>query len=172
MVSNASELLPLPLKPVMTVSLSRGIVTSMFLRLCSRAPRTTRASSDTGRDRARGRGGTRESCPPPGLDTSRRIGKSSGHGGEVADASGERTDVVVVLTTVGSEDAAAAFVGALLEQRLVACGGGGADAVGGGTGVVVVVTRVGREDAAAAFVGALLEQRLVACGTVLPAARS
>src|SRR5215467_296824 len=37
MVSNASEDLPDPLKPVMTTSLSRGISTSIFLRLCSRA---------------------------------------------------------------------------------------------------------------------------------------
>ena len=40
----------------------------------------------------------------------------------MADASGELTDVVVVLTTVGSEDAAATLVSALLEQRLVGCG--------------------------------------------------
>lgn len=32
------------------------------------------------------------------------------------------TDVVVVLTTLASEDAAATLVGALLERRLVACG--------------------------------------------------
>src|ERR1700674_2694023 len=40
MVSKASEDLPDPLKPVMTVRLLRGISTSMFLRLCWRAPRT------------------------------------------------------------------------------------------------------------------------------------
>src|SRR4030065_212381 len=40
MVSKASEDLPEPETPVMTTSLSRGITTSMFLRLCSRAPRT------------------------------------------------------------------------------------------------------------------------------------
>src|SRR5688500_48303 len=39
MVSNASEDLPEPDKPVNTASLSRGISTSMFFRLCSRAPR-------------------------------------------------------------------------------------------------------------------------------------
>src|SRR5215203_2533663 len=39
MVSNASEDLPEPERPVNTASLSRGISTSMFLRLCSRAPR-------------------------------------------------------------------------------------------------------------------------------------
>src|SRR4051812_7987931 len=38
-VSNASVDLPLPLRPVMTTSWSRGISTEMFLRLCSRAPR-------------------------------------------------------------------------------------------------------------------------------------
>src|SRR3970040_209393 len=43
MVSKASELLPEPERPVITTSLSRGMVTSMFLRLCSRAPRTTMA---------------------------------------------------------------------------------------------------------------------------------
>src|SRR5271170_5488468 len=40
MVSNASEDLPDPLRPVITVRLLRGISTSMFLRLCWRAPRT------------------------------------------------------------------------------------------------------------------------------------
>ena len=44
MVSNARLLLPLPLKPVMTTSLSRGISTLIFFRLCSRAPRTTSLS--------------------------------------------------------------------------------------------------------------------------------
>src|SRR6266540_4010609 len=39
MVSKASEDLPEPERPVKTASLSRGISTSMFLRLCSRAPR-------------------------------------------------------------------------------------------------------------------------------------
>src|ERR1700730_3444283 len=38
-VSKASEDLPEPESPVNTTSLSRGIVRSMFLRLCSRAPR-------------------------------------------------------------------------------------------------------------------------------------
>ena len=41
MVSKASEDLPEPESPVMTTRLSRGMSTSMFLRLCSRAPRTT-----------------------------------------------------------------------------------------------------------------------------------
>src|ERR1700760_1073042 len=39
MVSKASEDFPEPDRPVNTTSLSRGISTSMFLRLCSRAPR-------------------------------------------------------------------------------------------------------------------------------------
>src|ERR1051325_7029895 len=39
MVSKASEDFPEPERPVNTTSLSRGISTSMFLRLCSRAPR-------------------------------------------------------------------------------------------------------------------------------------
>src|ERR1039457_3916432 len=38
MVSNAREDLPEPLKPVMTTSLSRGMFSVRFLRLCSRAP--------------------------------------------------------------------------------------------------------------------------------------
>src|SRR6184192_2021445 len=38
MVSNASEDFPEPLKPVITTSLSRGIFSVRFLRLCSRAP--------------------------------------------------------------------------------------------------------------------------------------
>src|SRR4051812_31670117 len=41
MVSKASDDLPEPDRPVTTTSLSRGISTSMFLRLCSRAPLTT-----------------------------------------------------------------------------------------------------------------------------------
>ena len=40
MVSKASEDLPEPDRPVITVSVSRGISTSISLRLCSRAPRT------------------------------------------------------------------------------------------------------------------------------------
>src|SRR5687768_15512676 len=44
MVSKASEDLPEPLSPVMTTSWSRGISTSMFFRLCARAPRTTMRS--------------------------------------------------------------------------------------------------------------------------------
>src|SRR5215469_16097811 len=41
MVSKASEDLPEPERPVSTVSVSRGISTSTFFRLCSRAPRMT-----------------------------------------------------------------------------------------------------------------------------------
>src|ERR1700690_2319908 len=41
MGSNASDDFPDPESPVMTTSLSRGISTSMFLRLCSRAPLMT-----------------------------------------------------------------------------------------------------------------------------------
>src|ERR1700686_2565279 len=40
MVSKASEDLPDPLSPVMTVKVLRGISTSIFLRLCWRAPGT------------------------------------------------------------------------------------------------------------------------------------
>src|SRR5687768_8122328 len=40
MVSKASEDLPEPDRPVITVSDSRGMSTSIPLRLCSRAPRT------------------------------------------------------------------------------------------------------------------------------------
>src|SRR3954470_10665776 len=40
MVSKASEDLPDPLSPVITVSVLRGISTLMFFRLCWRAPRT------------------------------------------------------------------------------------------------------------------------------------
>src|SRR5690348_10627711 len=39
MVSNANEDFPEPDRPVITVSRSRGISTSTFFRLCSRAPR-------------------------------------------------------------------------------------------------------------------------------------
>src|ERR1035437_3390649 len=48
MVSKASELLPEPETPVMTTSLSRGMVRSTFLRLCSRAPLIMMASSGKG----------------------------------------------------------------------------------------------------------------------------
>src|SRR6266852_1691594 len=40
MVSKASDDLPDPLSPVMTVKVLRGIATSIFLRLCCRAPWT------------------------------------------------------------------------------------------------------------------------------------
>ena len=40
MVSKASDDLPEPLRPVITVSVFRGISTEMFFRLCWRAPRT------------------------------------------------------------------------------------------------------------------------------------
>ena len=49
MVSKARLDLPLPDSPVMTVSRSRGSSTVMSLRLCSRAPRTTRSSCGTRR---------------------------------------------------------------------------------------------------------------------------
>src|ERR1039458_558673 len=45
MVSKASEDLPDPLSPVMTVRVLRGISTSMFFRLCWRAPCTVMRSS-------------------------------------------------------------------------------------------------------------------------------
>ena len=41
MVSKARLDFPDPDKPVNTISLSRGISTLTFFRLCSRAPRTT-----------------------------------------------------------------------------------------------------------------------------------
>src|SRR5580704_2613123 len=40
MVSNASEDFPDPLKPVITVKVLRGISTSIFFKLCCRAPCT------------------------------------------------------------------------------------------------------------------------------------
>src|SRR5271165_6379374 len=45
MVSKASELFPEPLNPVITVRVLRGISTSMFFRLCCRAPCTVMRSS-------------------------------------------------------------------------------------------------------------------------------
>src|ERR1039457_4305035 len=45
MVSKASEDLPDPLSPVITVKALRGISTSIFLRLCWRAPCTVIRSS-------------------------------------------------------------------------------------------------------------------------------
>src|SRR5579875_671754 len=60
MVSKARLLLPEPERPVMTTSLSRGMVTSIFFKLCSRAPRMTILScgiliSALFRPRSRGR---------------------------------------------------------------------------------------------------------------------
>src|SRR5437879_6408776 len=46
MVSKASDDLPEPDKPVMTTRLLRGMSTSMFLRLWTRAPRTAIQSWD------------------------------------------------------------------------------------------------------------------------------
>src|SRR5438270_10360146 len=40
MVSKASDDLPEPLSPVITVNVLRGISTEMFFKLCWRAPRT------------------------------------------------------------------------------------------------------------------------------------
>src|SRR5690606_8250027 len=48
MVSNASDDLPDPDRPVITISLSRGRSTSMFLRLWVRAPRILMASISGG----------------------------------------------------------------------------------------------------------------------------
>src|SRR5690606_63946 len=48
MVSNASDDLPDPDRPVITISLSRGRSRSMFLRLCVRAPRILMASISVG----------------------------------------------------------------------------------------------------------------------------
>src|SRR6266567_1752657 len=47
MVSKASEDLPEPDSPVRTTRLSRGMSTSTFLRLCSRAPRTRMSCMDS-----------------------------------------------------------------------------------------------------------------------------
>src|SRR5206468_12529028 len=49
MVSKARLDLPEPDRPVITTSRSRGISTSIFFRLCSRAPRTTILVSMSGR---------------------------------------------------------------------------------------------------------------------------
>lgn len=46
MVSKASDDFPDPLNPVMTVKVLRGISTSMFFRLCCRAPCTVMRSSN------------------------------------------------------------------------------------------------------------------------------
>src|SRR5579885_1222366 len=51
MVSKASELLPDPDSPVMTVNVFRGISTSIFFKLCCRAPCTVIRSSISGAGR-------------------------------------------------------------------------------------------------------------------------
>src|SRR5213078_4361605 len=55
MVSKARLDLPEPERPVTTISLSRGISTDMFLRLCTRAPCTAMVvRCETGRVACRG----------------------------------------------------------------------------------------------------------------------
>src|SRR5688572_26036541 len=57
MVSKASDDLPDPDTPVMTTNLLRGTTTSMFLRLCSRAPRMTMESIGRNQSNSGGGGG-------------------------------------------------------------------------------------------------------------------
>ncbi len=52
-VSNASDDLPEPESPVITTSLSRGMSTDRFLRLCSFAPRTRMHRDGSGNPAAR-----------------------------------------------------------------------------------------------------------------------
>src|SRR2546429_6864143 len=80
MVSKAREDLPDPLRPVMTTSLSRGISTSRFLRLCSRAPRMMIEPAIDGGIITRGfRGSGRVPCVL-GEDVSSRLpGSNSSH---------------------------------------------------------------------------------------------
>src|SRR5215213_1236480 len=59
MVSNARLLLPEPERPVNTMRRSRGRSTLMFLRLCSRAPRTTILPESRGGISVRGYRGAR-----------------------------------------------------------------------------------------------------------------
>src|SRR5262249_27007030 len=98
----ASEDLPEPERPVRTVSVSRGISTSTFFRLCSRAPRMEMFFSMTGsfqlraaalpRQKGVGRRGNfrllqrryreesqkcqPQSLPPTDMDKTRRTGRS------------------------------------------------------------------------------------------------
>src|SRR5271165_1587566 len=59
MVSKASDDLPDPLRPVTTVRVLRGITTSMFLRLCWRAPCTVICLSIWAGDFSLASGGSR-----------------------------------------------------------------------------------------------------------------
>src|SRR4051812_8219764 len=108
MVSKASDDLPDPDNPVMTVSRSRGMETLMFLRLCSRAPRTNSASSAI----------AGVSWKPERDETSRYIPISPPR----LPTPMPHTDAVVVLTTVANEDEAVQLVRTLLDRRLIACG--------------------------------------------------
>src|SRR5215207_9702324 len=66
MVSNASDDLPEPDRPVMTTSASRGIATVTSLRLCSRAPETTIwACRDTRPSVRNARTESSNTCSPP-----------------------------------------------------------------------------------------------------------
>src|SRR3546814_15839462 len=108
MVSKASDDLPEPDSPVITTSLLRGRVTSIFFRLCSRAPRIaiTGPCGPFGIKKARpfgaGVGGFRwfgisgGGGPPQSSMWGNGEGKSSAprgaaaHGQGIADRSGER----------------------------------------------------------------------------------
>lgn len=132
MVSKASDDFPDPDSPVTTVSLSRGIVTLMLRRLCSRAPRTMSASEGfppgagfTDSDIVfEGAGTTGRKQPRPWTIRA----ASQDHPSHHPNRSNLMTSlpdpdhaVVLALTALPPELDAGAFARALLDARLVAC---------------------------------------------------
>src|SRR5688572_16205119 len=112
----------------MTVSRSRGIVTSMFRRLCSRAPRMMRASSAIARESCFGvPSDSRESLLREPLGLAKAGAHRTPHQGRDYIRASRlclldlyrmpHTDAVVVLTTVATPDEGVALVRALLERR-------------------------------------------------------
>src|SRR5687768_4141870 len=99
----------------MTVSLSRGMLTSTFLRLCSRAPRTNSASSAIAR--VSWMAGTVDSS-----DGTILVNPSGSRFPTPGSLPFMHTDATVVLTTVANDDEAVKLVRTLLDRRLIACG--------------------------------------------------
>src|SRR6266568_7813928 len=100
----------------MTVNVLRGISTVTFLRLCSRAPRTISASAIALSVPSAGDRGQR--CPFGRIGDVLLPNFRSAH----SLALPMFNEPLVVLTTLASADEARAFVRALVDARLVACG--------------------------------------------------
>src|SRR4030088_2605898 len=110
----------------MTVSRSRGMVTSTLRRLCSRAPRTINASSAITRvnslpDRGETSHGSR-ALDYPDAAREMRLSRSPFHRLATPSSDMPHTDAIVIMTTLASAEEAVKLVQTLLERRLIACG--------------------------------------------------